>query len=160
LDQLTDTRSQIARLVLDGPQRMTVEQYRDRIKMLEDRGEEFEAKISLRSSEFRARSLPITLAAVQAAIPADAVLIEFASYRPFDAKASKVEEQFGQPRYVAYVVRQQGEIQWKELGDARTIDKAIASLRKALRDPKRKDVKSLARAVDERLFQPLRPMIG
>src|SRR5262249_34727695 len=29
-----------------------------------------------------------------------------------------------------------------------------------LRDPKRKDVKSLAHAVDERLFQPLRPLIG
>src|SRR4029453_18881685 len=40
------------------------------------------------------------------------------------------------------------------------IDTAIASLRKALRDPKRVDVKRLARAVDVKVFQPLRPLLG
>src|SRR5262245_2958136 len=37
---------------------------------------------------------------------------------------------------------------------------SITSLRKALRDPKRVDVKRLARAVDAKVFQPLRPLLG
>ena len=157
LDQLTDTRSQIARLVLDGPQRMTAEQYRDRIKSLEDQAEKFEAEISRSSDEFRAQSQPITLEAVQAAIPDDAALIEFASYRPFNPKAAKDDEAYGRPRYVAYVLRRQGEIRWKELGEAKAIDDAVARLRKALRDPKRKDVKNLARTVDRKYFSHSAP---
>jgi CHAT domain-containing protein/Tfp pilus assembly protein PilF len=160
LDRLTDTRSQLARLVLGGPQKMLPEQYREQIKALEDRAEKYEADISRRSSEFRAQSLPVTLAAVQAAIPPDAALIEFASYRSFNARAAKDGQAYSQPRYVAYVLRQHGEIQWKEFGDAKTIDDAIAALRTALSDPKRRDVKRLARALDEKVMQPLRPLLG
>src|SRR5262249_17527357 len=111
LDQLTDSRSQISRFVFGGPQRMTIEQYRDRIKMLEDQAEKFEAEVSRRSNEFRAQSLPVTLAAVQMAIPADAALVEYAAYRPFNARAAKDDDAYGQPRYVAYVVRREGEVQ-------------------------------------------------
>jgi CHAT domain-containing protein/Tfp pilus assembly protein PilF len=160
LDRLTETRSQIARLVLRGPQKMTIDQHRDRIKALEDQADKDEADISRRSDEFRVQSLPVTLEAVRAAIPPDSVLIEFASYRPFNAKAIKGDEAYGQPRYVAYALRREGEIEWKELGDAKVIDTAISALRKALRDPKRVDVKRLARAVDAKVFQPLRPLLG
>jgi CHAT domain-containing protein len=160
LDQLTDARTQIARLALDGPQRMNAEQYRDSIKSLEGQAEKFEKEISRRSDEFRAYSLPITLEAVRAAIPDDAALIEFTSYRPFNAKATKGDDAYGQPRYVAYVLRREGEIRWKELGEATAIDMAIAAFRKALRDPRREDVKRLARAVDAKVFQPLRPLLG
>src|SRR6266542_2705513 len=160
LDRLTDTRSQIARLVLGGPQKMTAEQYQARIKELEDQADKDEADISRRSDEFRAQSLPVTLEAVRAAIPSDSALIEFASYRPFNAKATRGDEAYGQPRYVAYVLRHEGEIEWKELGEAKSIDTAIAALRKALRDPKRVDVKRLARAVDAKVFQPVRPLLG
>jgi CHAT domain-containing protein/Tfp pilus assembly protein PilF len=160
LDRLIDTRSQFARLVLGGPQKMLPEQYREQIKALEDRAEQYEADISRRSSEFRAQSLPVTLAAVQAAIPPDAVLIEFASYHPFNARAVKDDQVYSQPRYVAYVLRRHGEIQWKEFGDAKSIDDAIAAFRAALSDPKRRDVKRLARALDEQVMQSLRPLLG
>jgi CHAT domain-containing protein len=160
LDQLTDAHSRIAKLVLDGPQRMTAKQYRDRVKTLEEQAEKLEAEISRRSDEFRAQSLPITLEAVRAAIPDDAALIEFASYRPFNPKAAKEVEAYGWSRYVAYVLRRQGEIRWKELGDVKAVDEAVATLRKAMRDSKRKDVKNLARAVDEKVFRPLRPLVG
>jgi hypothetical protein len=59
LDQLTDARAQIARLVLDGPQKFTAKQYQARIKTLEDQAEKLEADISRRSREFRAQSLPV-----------------------------------------------------------------------------------------------------
>jgi CHAT domain-containing protein/Tfp pilus assembly protein PilF len=160
LDRLTGARSQIARLVLDGPQRMTAGQYRDRVKTLEEQAERFEDEISRRSDEFRAQSWPVTLEAVRAAIPDDAALIEFASYRPFNPKAAKEDEAFGQPRYVAYVLRRRGEIKWKELGDAKVINEAVATLRMALRDPRRKDMKNLARALDRKIFEPLSPLFG
>jgi tetratricopeptide (TPR) repeat protein len=137
LDRLTETRSQIARLVLGGPQRITAEQYQARIKELEDQAEKYMADISRRSNEFRAQNLPVTLETVRTAIPPDSALIEFATYRPFNAKATKSDEAYGQPRYVAYVLRYEGEIAWRELGEAQAIDTAIAALRKALRDPKR-----------------------
>ncbi|HKQ91647.1 MAG TPA: CHAT domain-containing tetratricopeptide repeat protein [Blastocatellia bacterium] len=160
LDKLTDARSQIARLILDGPRRMNAERYRDRVKTLEEQAEKFEAEISRRSDEFRAQSLPVTLEAVRASIPDDAALIEFASYRPFNPKAAKEDEAFGQPHYVAYVLSRRGEVQWKELGAAKAVDETVATLRRALRDPHRKDVKNLARAVDRKVFQPLRPLLG
>jgi CHAT domain-containing protein/Tfp pilus assembly protein PilF len=160
LDRLTETRSQIAGLVLSGPQKMTIEQHRDRIKALEEQADKDEADISRKSDEFRAQSLPVTLEAVRAAIPPDSALIEFASYHPFNAKARKGDEAYGQPRYVAYILRREGKIEWKELGEAKAIESAVASLRKALRDPKRMDVKRLARAVDAKVFQPVRPLLG
>jgi CHAT domain-containing protein len=97
---------------------------------------------------------------VRAAIPPDAALIEFALYRPYNAKATKDAEAYGLPRYIAYVLREEGEIEWRELGDAKAIDRAIAALRKALRNPARMDVKRLARAVDAQVFRPLRPLLG
>jgi CHAT domain-containing protein len=160
LNKLTEARSRIARLILDGPQRMTAELHQARIKELEDQADKDEADISRRSDEFRVQYLPVTLEAVRAAIPPDSALIEFASYRPFNAKAIKGEEAYGQPRYVAYVLRREGEIEWKELGDAKAIDTSVTALRKASRDPKRVDVKRIARAVDAKVFQPLRPLLG
>jgi len=160
LDRLTETRSQIAGLALSGPQRMTIEQHRDRIKALQDQADKDEADISRRSDEFRAQSLPVTLEAVRAAIPPDSALIEFASYRPFNAKAENADEAYGPHRYVAYVLRREGEIEWKELGDAKSIETAISTLRKALRNPRRGDVKRPARAVDAKVFQPVRPLLG
>jgi CHAT domain-containing protein len=139
---------------------MNAERYRDRVKTLEEQAEKFEAEISRRSDEFRAQSLPVTLEAVRASIPDDAALIEFASYRPFNPKAAKEDEAFGLPHYVAYVLSRRGEIQWKELGAAKAVDETVATLRRALRDPHRKDVKNLARAVDRKVFQPLRPLLG
>ena len=97
---------------------------------------------------------------MQAAIPPDSALIEFASYRPFNAKAAKDDEAYGQRRYVAYVLRRKGEIEWKELGEAKAINTAIETLRNTLRNPRRGDVKRPARAVDAKVFQPLRPLLG
>jgi CHAT domain-containing protein len=97
---------------------------------------------------------------VQAAIPAQAALVEFARYRPLNPKYQKADERFGAPRYVAYVLHPQGEAQWVELGEAKAIDEAIGRLRQALRDKRRRDVKQLAREVDERVMRPVRALLG
>src|SRR5262249_7207660 len=89
-----------------------------------------------------------------------AALIEFSIYRPFDPKSRGNAEPFGEPRYVVYVLRSQGNVQFKDLGDAKSIDQAVDGLRQAVRDPQRKDVQKLARARDEKVLQPIRPPAG
>jgi CHAT domain-containing protein len=158
LDQLQKANSQLARLVLNGPQRMTLEEHQKRIRTLEEQREKLENEISLRSAGFYDWAAPVTLAAIQAAIPPNAALIEFATYRPFDPKADDGKRAYGEPRYVACILRRQGQAQWKELGEAKEIDDAVDELRQALRDPERSDVKRLARVVDAKVMQPLRSL--
>ncbi len=160
LDQLKDTNAQLARLVLGGPQGISPAEHQKQIKILEEEKEKLEAGIGRISAEFAVLSRPITVEAVRLAIPANAALIEFFAYRPANAKAAKEDERFGPPRYVAYVLRREGEVQWTELGEAKAIDEAIGNLRQALRDPKRADVKRLARAVDRKVMQPVRALLG
>jgi CHAT domain-containing protein len=47
-----------------------------------------------------------------------------------------------------------------ELGDAARIDEEVARLLEATRDPKRADVRELARALDEHIMRPVRKLIG
>ena len=160
LDQWNQLTSKLARLVLNGPQKMTAAEYAEQIKSLEKQRETLETEMNLRSAGFYPGSKPVTLAVIEAAVPENAALIEFAVYRPFDPKAQDNEKAYGQPRYVAYVVRGQGEVQWKDLGEARLVDDAIGRLRMASRDPQSKDIKQLARALDEKIMQPIRALTG
>ncbi|HEU4414715.1 MAG TPA: CHAT domain-containing tetratricopeptide repeat protein [Candidatus Angelobacter sp.] len=156
LDQLNDVTARLARLVLNGPQKLQPAEYQQRIKGLEDQRESLEDELNRRSSGFYVPSKPVTLAAVQTAIPDQAALIEFAVYRPFDPAAATDQKAYGSPHYIAYVVRNKGEVGWAELGEAATIDKAVDTLRNALRDPQRQDVVQLARAVDALIIAPVR----
>jgi CHAT domain-containing protein/Tfp pilus assembly protein PilF len=160
LDQLNATVARLAKLALDGPGKTEREEYRKQLTSLEEEKEKLEADISERSAEFRAQSQTVTLAAIQAAIPTSAALIEYTTYRPFDPKTANSDEAFGQPHYVAYVLSREGAAQGKDLGDARAIDSAVDDWRQALRDPQRKDAQQLARAVDEKVMQPLRAQLG
>jgi CHAT domain-containing protein/tetratricopeptide (TPR) repeat protein len=160
LSQLDDVVGQLARLVLNGPQKTPLEEYRIVIAALAERKEQLESQIGRRSAEFRATSVPVTLEAVQAALPADAALIEFAAYRPFDPAVESVAAAFGKLRYAAYVVHRGGVPQAVDLGQADAIDKAIAALRGALGDPARSDVRRLARALDASVMGPIRGLVG
>jgi CHAT domain-containing protein/Tfp pilus assembly protein PilF len=159
LDELNRVTARLARLVLSGPEDAAPDQQKD-IKSLEEQREKIEAEISSRSAEFRAQKQPITLAAIRDAIPDDSALIEFAVYRPFDPHAADVAHSYGDPHYVAYVLRRQGAVEWKELGEAKAIDHQVELLRQALSDPQRKDVHQFARALDEKVMQPVRFLLG
>ncbi|HLE62952.1 MAG TPA: CHAT domain-containing tetratricopeptide repeat protein [Pyrinomonadaceae bacterium] len=159
LGKLNATTAQLARLVLEGSQEPTMGDQQKRINALEEQKEKLEDEISQRSRGFYQQSQPVTLAAIRSLIPENAALIELAVYRPFDPKANDAKA-FGEPRYVAYVLRRHGEVQWKELGTAKQIDAHVNALQQALRDPKRQDVQLLARAVDERVMQPVRKLVG
>jgi CHAT domain-containing protein len=159
LDELNATTAQLARLSLNGPGKMPPSDYRKQISALEERKENLEAEASRRSAEFRSQSQPVTLAAVQGAIPSDAALIEFAIYRPFDPKKDG-DQAYGEPRYAAYILPAQGEVRWTELGPAKEIDARVDAFRQSLRDPQRNDIRQRARAVDEKTMQPVRSLLG
>src|SRR6185295_1466352 len=78
----------------------------------------------------------------------------------FDPEAPSNVQAYGEPRYVAYILRAHEDVRWKDLGPAKEVDNAVALLRSALGDPKRKDVQELARRADEKIMQPVRPLLG
>jgi len=160
LDQWSSAVARLAGLALDGPGKMAREEYQKQLTSLEEEREKLEAEISERSAEFRAQTQPVTLASVQATIPNNAALIEFATYRPFDPKAVSTDEAFGKPHYVAYVMRREGTPQGKDLGETKAIDDAIDAWRQALRDPQRGDARELGRVVDEKVVRPIRDSLG
>jgi CHAT domain-containing protein/Tfp pilus assembly protein PilF len=151
-DQLAEARSQLAVFMLKESGTDESETYRARLESLEDRVEELESSLSARSADFREQSQPVTLAAVQSALPAGSALVEFAVYTPRDPRN---ENNKLPPRYLAYLLTAQGRPKWTDLGEAASIDRAIISWRQALRDPRRRDVKRLARAVDEKVMRPV-----
>jgi CHAT domain-containing protein len=154
-DQLAETRSQLAELTLTEASEVTPETLRSRIKLLEEKIENLEAELSNRSARFRAQAQPVTLSAIQAALPAEAVLIEFLFYTPRDPRTGKSRP----PRYLAYLLAARGQPKWADLGEAAPIYQAIDAWRRALRDRRRMDIKRLARAVDNKIMRPVRSSI-
>jgi CHAT domain-containing protein len=130
------------------------------IRDLDAKKDRLEGELSERSAEFRAQMQPVTLEAVQAAVPDDSALLEFTIFHPFDPRAERNAEAYGPPHYAAYVVRKHAAPLGLDLGPADGIEEAVDGLRAALRDPKRTDVKARARVVDERVMQPLRASFG
>jgi CHAT domain-containing protein len=82
--------------------------------------------------------------------------VEFVRFDAFDFQKTR----WLSPRYAAYILHHQGEPAWIKLGEAQHIDKVVETLRKALRDPDRRHVKRLARALDAQLMQPVRQLLG
>jgi CHAT domain-containing protein/Tfp pilus assembly protein PilF len=156
LNRLIDARTLLATVTLNGPGQSNVADYRARLQQLEESVDGLEGDLSARSTEFRIQHQPISLEIVQKAIPQGAVLVEFALYRNYNAKA----DSYGPARYVAYTLAARGEPQWADLGEAVPIEKTIELLRVALSDPKRSDVKELARELDSKTMQPVRKLIG
>ena len=161
LDQLATARSQLATVQLSSSAGLTPEARQASITRLTTTAAQLEDQVSRRSAEFRALVQPVTLDGVRQALPADAALVEIATYKPFNPKAAKASERYGAPQYVAYVLKRDSATpQFVELGDAASIDTDIGKLRAALQDPRRADVKTLARALDERVMKPVRALLG
>lgn len=155
-----------------GAERTTVKTRRAEVARLKAEVEKLEGDVSRSSSaEFRSQAQPITLEAVRQAIPADAALVEIYSYLPinpsyrpfrsFKLKAGTGVKRFSAARYVAYVLLRDSSVpQFVELGEAALIDSEVGRLRAALKDPRRQDVKTPARALDERVMRPVRELLG
>jgi CHAT domain-containing protein/Tfp pilus assembly protein PilF len=163
LDQLVAAQSQLAKLRLSeggANDSSTPEQRLALDAQLTTEIENLQAAISRRSAEFRVQTQPVTLEAVQQAVPADAALVEIFSYRPFNPKATKRAEQYDPPRYIAYVLKPKGDITFVDLGATETIDRAADQFLDAISNPATTDAKDAGRALDELVARPLRKLLG
>src|SRR5262249_51540954 len=145
LDQLAGADTELARVALSGPGRTPPDEYKKKLGALEELREKLEAQVNRSTTGYFQQTAPVTVAAVRKAIPANAVLVEFAIYHPFNPQAiDGSDDRYGEARYVTYVIPSKGEVQWKDLGTVKEIDKTLDALRQALRDPERADAKRLA----------------
>jgi CHAT domain-containing protein/Tfp pilus assembly protein PilF len=160
VDELKATTTQLARAALGSTAADSGEDRGESLQDLVSRKEQLEAELSAHSADFRLETQPVTLAAVQAAIPTDAALLEYVVYHPFNPRAERNGEAYGPAHYGVYILRRYGRAKGVDLGDSRRIDDGIAKLREALRDPRCPDIRSRARTVDALTLAPLRQWIG
>jgi tetratricopeptide (TPR) repeat protein len=135
LNDLVSVQQQLATLTFNPPANLPPEDYRDQLAELESQAAELEKTLAQRSAVFRAESAPVEVAAVQAQIPANGVLVEYARYQPVDVKA-ELADRLGDPRYAAYLLFPDGRIEVIDLGDAATIDNAVEDFITLLQDPR------------------------
>ncbi len=138
------------------------ERFGNQITALSAREQTIEAAISRRSAEFRTQNQPVTIEGVQKLIPTDTTLVEIVLYRPYNLKAKKDSEKFGNPRYVAYILQSVGEPKSVELRDAETINIAVTEFQHTIRIKARSQMpfKKAARTLDTMIMQPIRKQLG
>lgn len=159
LDDYASLASQISTVTLRGPGSKNPATHLADIQSLEAHKDQLEATISRRSSEFQIETTPITLESIQKRIPVNARLVEYATYRPFNPRTV----QFGKTRYVVYVLDQNGNIGFSDLGEVQPIDRAVAAFRKLVRTPSGtvlKEAGSAARELDRLVMEPVRKLTG
>ncbi len=74
-----------------------------------------------------------SLEAIRRSVPENGVVVELARFRPFDPAAAKPLEPWGTTRYVAWIIpgKKSERVCVIDLGEARKIDTAVQSLRRA-----------------------------
>jgi CHAT domain-containing protein len=159
-DKLAAVAQQFSNLTFRGPGNLSAQAYRERLDSLAREQEQLEGELSARSAAFRQAVAPVTLEGVRQALPADAVLVEWFRYEPFDPKGKDEKTRWGAPHYVAYVLRREGEPAAIDLGAAQDIDKLVSDFRAALSDPARTSYKEAAQELFGKLIKPLRSSLS
>jgi tetratricopeptide (TPR) repeat protein len=159
-DELAAVAQQLSTLTFRRPGNLSAQAYRERLDTLAREQERLEGELAARSAAFRQAVTPVTLEGVRQGVPADAVLIEWFRYQPFDPKAKDEKARWGAPRYVAYVLRHDGEPAAIDLGAAQDIDKLVSDFRAALSDPARTSYKEVAQELFGKLIKPLQSSLS
>ncbi|XYI00859.1 CHAT domain-containing protein [Sorangium sp. So ce1128] len=171
LDKLSGVSAALSALTWRGPalrqpgqsleERETqLAEYRASLARLDDERQMLEAELARRGRDTTAELSPVSLAQVQAAVPDGAALVEMFRYRPFNPRGTEAgTTSRGEPRYVAYVLRQGGAISWTDLGEAAPIERAAEQLLRELQRPT-SDPRPAARALDALVMQPIRRLLG
>lgn len=159
LAQWNATRTQLANVFRQNVDEQNPEQYRKRINAIEERIQQLEAQISTRNAEFFSHVQPVTIEQVQQKIPVGVVLVELTTYSPVSPKGQQPTDDSGKPRYAAFILPHEGELTSVDLGAREPIDANVRKLRAVL-SGRRKDVRDIARQLDEQIMRPLRPFLG
>lgn len=129
LAKLTAVRAEIAETTLAGPQG-DADAYKAKIRQLGEEEQALEAQVSAISRTYREATTPVTLAAVQAALPEGTALLELFRWKPVQIHAiadiSKPES------YVAFLIDKHNEPFPIVLESAATIDKLARDFLKGI----------------------------
>ena len=137
-----------------GPGSESRQAYWETLAGLVARQEQLQEQLSTRSASFRSAITPISLEAVQKALPAGVQLVEYLRYVPFNPKPTRGVAEL--PRYVGYVLNSKGRPFAVDLGEAAGIDALVARLRAALSDSSNSTVDTVAAELSARVIKPLR----
>ncbi len=157
-DQLVDIRRQIATLRYGDLAREDPDQYQLKLAQLQNTEKAIQASLSQRSTLFRTEATPVTLAAIQAAIPSDTALVEMVRYRPVIPDAP-VLQNFGPPRYALYVLDADGVVVWQDLGETAVIDPAVDAFNRTLMDRSQSPT-ATSRALAALILDPVLPALA
>lgn len=161
LAQLIAARSRVAQLIFNKPEALPIEDYRIQVATLQAEISELENRLFKQQASSDTAPEPVTIEAVQQAIPERTALVEWIRYMPFNPKAKSVDEEWGSPRYAAYILYSQGEPRWVDLGEAEAIEQAVLAFGRALRNPIRlPPVKQSGRTLDALIMQPVRELLA
>ncbi|MDI1428302.1 CHAT domain-containing tetratricopeptide repeat protein [Polyangium sorediatum] len=137
LDELARVRGAYAAAMTRGPRGMTVAEHNAETDRLRAEADVIEARIAERSAGYRRGRAKVTIEAVAARIPKDAVLMEFVRYQPRSTHFySAASERLGRPKYMVYVLWPDGRVWHHQMSvDAFEIDRKVDIIRKGLQDP-------------------------
>jgi CHAT domain-containing protein len=155
LDQLAQARSELAAQLYAAAERRASTQRAATVATLRTRIDDLEAALSAASAEFRTQNEPVTVANVQAALPPEAMLVEFVRYHRFDARAQPPQQE---ERYVAYLVTSHGPPRWGPLGEAAPIDAAVDAVLAALQ-ARTEATRTALQHLDALVVNPLRDQL-
>jgi len=145
-ERLSTLRSELARLLLNKPEKMTMDAYKYKLASLQQQIEEAEKRLAgesaLVAKELKSRT--ITVEAAAKTLPKNSALVEFVKIPDYDfAKGTFLPSH----RYLAFVLTAAGDVTRVDLGEAGVLE---AKARQALEDiqvsQKRLDRLSLARS--------------
>jgi CHAT domain-containing protein len=137
LGDLADVRAKLATATFAGPgggDDAAVHAYRATTSDLAKREHDLEAQVAAESARYRAATAPVTVEAVQAALPSGAALVEILRWNAVQPR-SLAQAVSGGERYVAWLVEKDKEPALYVLGDASEIDGLAHQLRAALSSP-------------------------
>lgn len=145
---LLELRARLATQVVSAPRTLDPEQYKLQLAELKQKVSALETELGTLAPDLRTFAAPVTVEAVQHALPPGSALVEF--YRLEEGARSS---------YVAYVLHREGAPLWVELPEAGRIDQAAEAFRIAVATDA-EEVLDKGRALDEVLMKPLRPLLG
>ncbi|MEC4807250.1 MAG: CHAT domain-containing tetratricopeptide repeat protein [Jaaginema sp. PMC 1079.18] len=158
LDRETEMRSQLAQLIFNPPKDAENQApYQAQVAQLKADIDQLEGQLARRSSEFRRRTEPVTITAVQQLIPAQTALVEVILYRPVNAQTNT----WGEERYAAYILQATGKPQWVDLGEAAEINQIAQNLQRlTARQGNLERLQAQARQLDELILRPIRAKLS
>jgi CHAT domain-containing protein/Tfp pilus assembly protein PilF len=157
--ELSSKRAELARLTLGGnDQGESSEQHRAELRQLEQDVEQLERDMSAHYAALGVAIRPVEVEEVQKAIPEGAVLVEYVLYQPYNPKG-KSWDYWGSERYGAYLLPANGKPTFVDLGDALSINRAVATYRDLLARIQ-PDYAKYARQLDALVMAPIRARLN